>query len=152
MERITPLGAPSFSPPPTPSEPYAPLLTKFARDLAQKPRGTLHPLLGVTVEPNGGVKEIELVFCPGDRHVKKAPLFFDVLSRFQRTRAWEHSVSQPHNKHRLPFQAFSLVDRGKCYSFLILVLGVKLLGLTGSHKGKLAEKLDWILETASKVL
>jgi len=64
------------------SKPYPPLFEKLTRDLSQKPGRTLYPLLGVTVWPDGGVKKIELVFSPGDRHIKKAPLFLDILIRF----------------------------------------------------------------------
>src|SRR5580704_7830309 len=109
MERVIPLGAPSFSP--HHSEPYPPLFEKFTRDLSQEPGRTLYPLLGVTVWPDGGVKKIELVFSPGDRHIKKAPLFLDILIRFQGSRARKHSVGQPHNEHRLPLEAFRLMNR-----------------------------------------
>ena len=59
------------------------------------------------------IREVELVLCARNRHIKQTPLFFERIAGIKRATAWKHSVRQPDDEDGIKLESFRLMHRGK---------------------------------------
>src|SRR5438094_10295979 len=78
---------------------HFPVLQQFVWNFFQKPRGPLENITKSRIQSHVRIAQVKFVARASDRDVKESAFFFNGIARFERTRAWEHSVGQPDHEH-----------------------------------------------------
>src|SRR5206468_10823396 len=87
-----------------------PFVAQVRRNLIQKTGWTLNPAAALALRgTHQRIAQVELVFRPGDGHVKKAPLLFHGLEVFLRTRRRKRSLAEHDDENDRELETLYLV-------------------------------------------
>src|SRR6266849_5472387 len=129
---------------------HLPVFNELVRNLFQKTRRPLKDIAVSAAQPHVWKGEIELIPRASDCDIKKAPLFFERVTRIERAAARKHAVSEPDHKNRVKLEPLRLMHCGKIDCFFVRVLVWRRFCIDVADERQLRKKFVHVLELARK--
>ena len=129
---------------------HLPVFDELVRNLFQKTRRPLKDIAVSAAQPHVWIGEIELIPRASDRDIKKAPLFFERVTRVERAAARKHAVSEPDHKNRVKLEPLRLMHCGKIDCFFVRGLVGRGFGIDIADERQLRKKFVHVLELTRK--